>query len=374
MLDEMEAAGLTRALRTLPGSGGKFLREGRTVLNFSSNDYLDLAGDPRLKNAAHAAIDRYGCGATASRLMSGHLLPHAQLETALAALCGQESCLVFSSGFQANAGVLHALASPDTLILCDKLNHASIIDGARAAEARLRIYKHNDMLDLDTLLKTNTRFQNKIIVSDSLFSMDGDLAPLETLALLAEEYDAFLVIDEAHAIGVYGEGGGLCQARGVKPDVTVGTLSKALGGQGGFVACPEHIRRLLINRARSFIYSTGLAPACAASALAAVEVIRDARALGGELIARAAHFKGALEAAGLPPIASESPILPVMIGGNEAVMRIAGRLWERDILVMGVRPPTVPKDTARLRLSVTLAHSRDDLERAAEEIASVVRA
>ena len=154
----------------------------------------------------------------------------------------------------------------------------------------------------------------------------------------------------------------------------MGTLSKALGGQGGFVACPEHIRRLLINRARSFIYSTGLAPACAASALAAVEVIRDARALGGELIARAAHFKGALEAAGLPPIASESPILPVMIGGNEAVMRIAGRLWERDILVMGVRPPTVPKDTARLRLSVTLAHSRDDLERAAEEIASVVRA
>ena len=374
LLASLDAKGLYRALRRLEGSGGKFTDAGRTILNFSSNDYLNLAADPRLKHAACETIQQYGCGATASRLMSGHLALHARLESDLAALTGMDQALVFSSGFQANLGVLCSLSDEDTVIFCDKLNHASIIDGALLSGARFRAYKHCDAKDLLNLIKADTKQHNRIIVSDAVFSMDGDLAPIEALAEIAEAHDALLVIDEAHAVGIHGKGGGLCRERGIRPDVLVGTLSKALGSQGGFVATSEPIRRLLINRARSFIYSTGLAPGCAGSALAAIGIVREEPDLGTELLARAAHFRRALQVAGLSPLPSISPILPVVVGDNERVLRITARLWERGILAAGVRPPTVPDGTARLRLSVTLAHTREDLEFSASEIAEAVRA
>jgi 8-amino-7-oxononanoate synthase len=373
-LDKLDAKGLFRVLRRLEGSGGKFSDQGRMILNFSSNDYLNLATDSRLKKAACDAIERYGCGATASRLMSGHLALHAQLEDDLAKLCCQERSLVFSSGFQANAGLLCAIANSETLVLCDKLNHASIIDGVRLSGARLRVYKHGNLDDLRKILKTEKKRQETVIMSDSVFSMDGDLAPVEGLAKIARECEAFLVIDEAHAIGVFGEGGGLCRASGVKPDAIVGTLSKSLGGMGGFVACSEQLRSLLINRARSFIYTTGLAPACAASAIAAMAMLKEEPALGARLLDLTAYFIAALKREGLSAVDSQSQILPIIVGDNAAVLRITARLWERGILAAGVRPPSVPVGTARLRLSVTLAHTQDDLDLAAREIAEAVHA
>jgi 8-amino-7-oxononanoate synthase len=375
-LASLEEQGLLRDLRKLPESGGKISVDGRRVLNFSSNDYLNLARHPQVKDAARKAISRLGCGATASRLMSGHLQLHEELETDLARMVGTEAALVFGSGFLANLGVLTALAGEDDEIFADQLNHASLIDGTRLSRAKSYRYQHRDLNHLESLLKKSKTRGHRLIVSDSLFSMDGDIAPLEGLAKLAHHYQALLVVDEAHAVGVMGKnGGGVCNIEGkrIQSDVILGTLSKALGGYGGFAACSHLTRKFLINRARSFIYSTGLPPACLGSSRKAISIIESRQSLGSRLLAKARRFRGLLVKAGFSLPEFESQILPIHIGSNEEALRLSQLLWEQDILAPAVRLPTVPVGTSRLRLSVNLAHTNDDLKSAAGIMAESAR-
>ena len=367
----LEEEGLRRKLVALPGAGGKLTIDGGEVLNFSSNDYLDLANDPRLKDAAKAAIERYGCGATASRLMAGDLILHEELETRLADLVHQQAALVFPSGFQANLGAITTLAGTDGIIFSDELNHASIVDGCRLAKAQVHIFRHRDVDHLEGLLQTHRCDGRKIIVSDAVFSMDGDLAPVSALRELADRYGAYLLIDEAHALGVFGRGAGLCAELGVRPDVVVANMTKALGGGGGFVAASREFIDLSINKARSFIFSTGLAPACAGSALKAVEIVQAEPGLGQELLRRSSLLRTLLREQGFDIPDDPSQIVPMIVGSNEAAVELSIALLERGVLITAVRPPSVPDGTARLRLSVTLAHEEGDLRRAAEIMAAV---
>lgn len=369
-LSQIENEGLLRFLHTLPSVGGRFEWDGRELLNFSSNDYVDLAGDPRLKKAACRAIEKYGSGATASRLMSGHLALHEELETRLAAFVGKESALVFPSGYQTNLGVLTVLAREGDAIFSDALNHASIIDGCRLSRADTFIYSHANMAELETLLQeAGANHERRVIVSDSVFSMDGDWAPLEDLAELAQRYHALLVIDEAHAIGVFGHGGGVCKELGVEPEVIVGTMSKSLGSGGGFAAGSNEFCNLLINKARSFIFSTGLAPGCLGSAIAALDILEADPAMGTRLRTQTDRFRWELREKGFEISDDCSQIIPIIIGDNLAAMDVSHACLEHGILLTAVRPPTVPEGTARLRLSVTLAHTDADFERAAHVIA-----
>ncbi len=373
-LEKLASEGLLRTLTARAGLGGKYADAGRTVLNFSSNDYLDLASNARLKAAAAEAIAAWGCGAAASRLMSGTLRLHEALEAELAGLVGRERALLFGSGFLANLGVLAALAGRHTTIFADRLNHASLLDGARLSGARLVRYRHGDAAQLDALLAADAS-RRRIIVTDSVFSMDGDIAPLADIGDCAIRRGALLAVDEAHAIGVLGlGGGGVCRdLPAVRPDVVVGTLSKALGGYGGFAAGSRELRDLLVNKARSFIYSTALPPACLGSARAALAILAASHGLGATLLARAAHFRDALRNAGLDTGPSRTQIIPIMAGDNERALAFARVLGDKSILAVAVRPPTVPPGTARLRLSVTLAHTDEDLARAAAAIAAAAR-
>ena len=368
--------GRLRTLRPLPSTGGKFVWDGRDILNFSSNDYLNLASDRRVKAGAAQAVETLGCGATASRLMSGDLALHEEVERGLARLVGQESALLFGSGFLTNLGVLSALAGRRDTIFADRLNHASLVDGALLSRARVKRYGHCDIRRLASLLESADCTGRKIIVSDSVFSMDGDFAPLSGLSELAERHGALLVIDEAHAIGVFGKGGGglcRCAQAGILPDVTIGTLGKALGGYGGFAACCGELRRLLINRARSFIYSTGLPPACLGGARAALQVLKRSPQLGATLLERAGLLRGLLREAGFDVPEGESQIIPLMVGENERALALSRAALDQGVLAVAVRPPTVPEGTARLRLSVTLAHTEADLEAAAQRLRAAAR-
>ncbi len=375
-LAALAGKGLLRQLRAMPECGARIrLADGRTVLNFSSNDYLGLAGDQRVKAGATAAVERLGCGARSSRLMAGDLELCELLEADLARLVGTEAALVFGSGFLANLGVMTVAAGRGDDIFADRLNHASLTDGMQLSGARWRRYRHKDVGHLASMLAKANRGR-RVVVTDSIFSMDGDRAPLDELAEVAAARGAMLVVDEAHAIGVMGEaGGGLCREVGCKarPDVVVGTLSKALGGYGGFVGCSAAMRELMINRARSFIYSTGLPPACIGAARAAVAVLAAEPNMGERLLAKARLLRGLLAAGGLAVAALESQILPVHVGGNAEAVRLSQLLWDRGVLATAVRPPTVPDGTARLRLSVTLAHTDDELRVAAGTIVDVAR-
>jgi len=394
--------GLLRQLRTLPECGARIrLADGRVVLNLSSNDYLGLADDPRVKAGAIAAVERLGCSARASRLMAGDLELCEQLEADLARLVGMEAALVFGSGFLANLGVLTTAAGRGDEVFADRLNHASLTDGMQLSQARWRRYRHKDADHLASLLAKAAaawhgrpghepacrsgrsrghlgpaRVGRRVVVTDSIFSMDGDRAPLDELAEVAARHGAMLVVDEAHAIGVMGAGGGgLCREGGCKarPDFVVGTLSKSLGGYGGFVGCSSALRELLINRARSFIYSTGLPPGCIGAARAALAVLAAEPQMGGQLLAKARLLRDLLAAGHLAVGTTESQILPVHVGGNAEAVRLSQLLWDRGVLATAVRPPTVPAGTARLRLSVTLAHTEDELAAAAATIIDAAR-
>jgi len=373
-LEALREAGLWRSLRCLEKVGGVVAERGETFLNFSSNDYLNLAAHPDMIEAARETLAHYGCGATSSRLLSGHLDLHEALEATLAQLCGMEAALVFASGYQANIAVLTSLATQGDVIYSDALNHASIIDGCRLSRATIRVYPHKDTGTLAALLAEETATGRRIIVSDTLFSMDGDPAALKELHALAQEHEAWLVLDEAHAIGVFGDGGGLAQAAGIQPQVIVGTLSKALGSGGGFVAASAEIRALLINRGRTFIYSTGLSPANTGAALAACQWIIAHPGAGETLLRRARFFHEALVAEGLSLGPFHSQIIPIMLGENEAALAAADALFRAHILAPAIRPPTVPKGTARLRLSLTLAHDAAMLEEGAATIARCLKA
>jgi 8-amino-7-oxononanoate synthase len=303
--------------------------------------------------------------------MSGHLELHEELESDLAEMTGAEAALVFGSGYLTNIGVLSSLAGAGDHIFADSLNHASLIDGARLSRAGISPYRHADLDHLEQLLKATDTSGQRLIVSESVFSMDGDLAPLQGLADLAARYQALLIIDEAHAIGIMGQrGGGLCRVEGgeVTPDVVIGTLSKALGGYGGFVASSRTIRRFLINKARTFIYSTGLHPACLAGGREAVSIVAENPDLGNALLEKTGKFRQSLSRAGLNSPENQSPILPIIVGDNEKTLRFSQLLQEQGLLIRAIRPPTVPSGSSRVRLSLTLALSDDSLKEAAEKI------
>ena len=342
---------------------------GRAYVNFASNDYLNLAADPRLARAAARAARRFGCGAGASPLVSGWLPPQRALERDLAEWEGTEAALTFTSGFAANVGVLTALAGRGDAVFSDELNHASLIDGCRLSRAEVHVYRHADAGHLAEMLSQHgPRVRRRVIVSDTVFSMDGDLAPLAELAELAERFDALLVIDEAHATGVLGERGrGLTEVVGAgrlgDPDrlVKVGTLSKALGCQGGFVCGTRRLVDYLVNVARPYVFSTALAPPVAAAARVAVRIAPEASDRRRHLAELSRLLRDGLRGRPFSVEGGETPIIPVVAGEARVAVRLSKRLEACGLLVPAIRPPTVPEGTARLRISLSAGHTAEDV-------------
>jgi 8-amino-7-oxononanoate synthase len=368
-LNERRARGLYRRRRGLASAQGpRARRGGRELVNFSSNDYLALAADPRLARAAARAARRYGCGAGAAPLVSGHLRPLRLLERDLAAWEGAEAALVFPSGYGANLAAVSALAGRPDAVFSDELNHASLIDGCRLARARVFVYRHRDLDHLhDLLRREGPAARRRLIVTDSVFSMDGDLAPLAGLLDLAGRHDALLLLDEAHATGVLGESGrgltDLLPPPGPDPErlVKVGTLSKALGAQGGFVCGGRRLIDYLVNCARPYIFSTALAPPLAAAARRAVSLVIAEPGRRRHLLALAEQLRDGLRSLGRPAEGSRCHIVPLIVGEAAAAVRLSARLEARGLLVPAIRPPSVPEGTARLRVSLTAGHTEEDV-------------
>ena len=343
--------------------------DGRELVNFGSNDYLGLAADPRLAAAVAQALQREGWGSGASPLITGHAALHARLEERLAAMEGAEAALLFPSGFAANLGAVAALVGGGDVVFSDRNNHASLLDGCRLSRADVRVYPHGDWHALDGLLARAAGRRRRLIVTDSLFSMDGDLAPLVELTELAARRGAMLLMDEAHATGVFGHRGrGVAEHLGVDERVAagvgvrVGTLSKALGCAGGFVAGSRTLVEWLLNRARSYIYSTAAPAATAAAALAALDIVAAEPQRGVELLARAASLRDALAAQGWDVGRSQSQIIPLLVGSPARAVELSARLRNRGLLVPAIRPPTVPEGQSRLRISLTAAHTPEMVE------------
>jgi 8-amino-7-oxononanoate synthase len=367
-LEQLKQQALYRQLRVIGSEhGARVGYQGRSLLMLSSNNYLGLASHPALKRAAIAAIERFGTGAGASRLIAGNLEPICDLEERLAAFKGTEAALVFGSGYLANIGTIPAIAGPGDVILSDELNHASLIDGCRLSRATVMVYRHCDPDHLRAMLTRARGARRRIIVSDSVFSMDGDVAPLAEIVELARRHEAAVMIDEAHAVGVMGPGGaGLAAALGLERevDVQMGTLSKALGSYGAYVAGSRALIDLLINRARSFVFTTGLPPASAAAAAAALDLIAAEPERVKRLWDNGCYLRQALVAAGFNLGASATPILPLIVGEAQPAMELAAAMLRRNVFVIAIRPPTVPAGTARLRVTPTADHTRADLDEA----------
>jgi 8-amino-7-oxononanoate synthase len=429
-LSRLEAEGRLRVPRVVDGlHGPRVVVDGASVLNFASNDYLSLAGDPRLARAAAAALEDAGSGAGASRLIVGNHRRHVALEAALADWLRTGAARLFSSGYAANVGVISALATAGDVIFSDELNHASIIDGCRLSRAQIVVVPHRDLHALEAALASHGG-RRRFVISETLFSMDGDIADVVALAELARRHDAALILDEAHAVGVWGpEGRGIAAAHGVTPDILVGTCGKALGASGAFTATTPAIAQLLWNRARSLVFSTGSPPAVAASVEAALEIVRgsegDERRRAIERNARMLRSHVASLARGLPrtpdgapavsgagvrapdgalpssanlvraasgssPVSGGSPripdgdgailgghpssaIAPLLVGDDRAVMQLSRRLFDAGIFAQGIRPPTVPVGTARIRVSVSSGHSENDLATLAAALVDAMR-
>lgn len=356
-LAAIDNAGLLRQCVAFDGQGPRGIVHGREVLSFASNDYLGLTQHPRVREAAHAAIDRWGTGSGAARLVTGTRSLHGELEEELARCHGAERALVFPTGFSANLGLVTTLGVADVTLLSDQLNHASMIDGCRLAKARTLVYRHLDLDHLDSLLQATPG--RKIILTETVFSMDGDVAPVDELARLAQRYGALLVLDEAHAVL-----GPRVTLDALGPEIIrMGTLSKTLGSMGGWVCGPQALIDLLVNRARSFIYTTGLTPADTAAALAALRISNAEE--GKQLRARLRRAVDRIRA-GHP-----SPIIPVMMGTEAAAISAAAALFEQGVHVPAIRPPTVPPGTARLRIALSAAHDDEMLTKLSAALRSI---
>ena len=364
-LADLDRQGLRRRLRTREGpQAARVVLDGRELVNFGSNDYLGLAADPRLAAAAAEAAQREGWGSGASPLVTGHAVAHQQLQQRLAQFEGTEAALLFTSGFAANAGTIAAVVGPGDAVYSDRKNHASLWDGCRLSRADVRVYPHGDWRQLEALLADSKKYRRRLIVTDSLFSMDGDLAPLVELADLAERYDAMLMVDEAHATGVFGQRGrGVAEQLGVEDRVPirVGTLSKALGSVGGFVAGSRTLVEWLVNRARPYIFSTALPAAIAAAAIAALDIVGGEPQRRTALLARAQELRNTLRAAGWNVGTSASQIIPIIVGAPARAATLSHTLRERGLFVPAIRPPTVPEGEACLRISLTAGHSAEML-------------
>ena len=374
-LDALEAAGLRRRLTTIESVDGSRLRlGGRSVVCWCSNDYLGLSTHPALREAASRSAAEWGVGAQASRLLAGTSRWHARLEEALAAWFGAGAAIVFPSGYHANLGTLGSLLAPDDAVFVDRLAHASLVDAARATRATLRVFHHNDIEQLSRLLAQATRARRRFIVTEGLFSMDGDVAPLAELVAVAETHEAMVYLDDAHGAFVSGATGrGSPEAAGVALEriLYMGTLGKALGCQGGFVVGPRPLIDYLVNRSRTFIYTTALAIPVTAAAVEALQLLQQEP----ERMARLRDQVKRLRArcAQLPNVSASSPsqIVPIVVGETRAALDLAQHLWERGHWTPAIRPPTVPEGTARLRVSITALHTEEEIDQLADALVAL---
>ena len=365
-LAALDARSLRRRLQVVDEvlPGGKVRVAGQVRLNLSSNDYLGLSQDPRIIAAAQAAAAKWGAGAGASRLVVGHLALHEAVEARLADFKGTEAAVIFPTGYMANVGTISALVGPGDVIFSDRLNHASIYDGIKLSGAALQRFPHRDLNRLEQLLREAGAARRRLIITDSVFSVDGDLAPLTDLAALKARYGAWLMVDEAHATGVLGaKGGGLAEALGLtrEVDIHLGTFSKALGSQGGFVAGDRRLVDYLHNRARSFIYSTALAPMVLGAIDQALQIVVQEPERRLFLQRESENFRQGLLSAGLDILGSETQIIPVLVGENDRTLKFAARLMDQGLMAVALRPPTVPPGRARVRFSLSAAQAADDL-------------
>ena len=388
-LDHLRSAGLYRTLRLIESvQGPEVTIDGRSVLLFCSNDYLGLANHPEVIQASIEATERFGTSSGASRLISGNMTLHEELERKVAQFKGTESAVVFSSGYMTNLGVIPSLVGEKDLIVADKLNHASLIDGCRLSGAVFRIYPHKNLKRLRELLGKRKQYRRAVIVTDSVFSMDGDIAPIPELLEIAQKYDTWLLIDEAHATGVLGKHGrGSLEHFNLSPNghlIQMGTFSKALGSFGGFIAGSKNLIAYLKNTARTFFYSTSLPPGVLAASIKAVEIIDKEPERLKNLWKNVARFKNGMKEVGargvypersrraVPLPESETPIIPILTGENERTLKLAEELFKNGVFVPAVRPPTVAKGKCRLRFTVMATHTKKQIEQCLERVEEII--
>lgn len=367
-LESLRARGLFRTLRELESPQGARARfDGRQVINLSSNNYLGLTNHPKLVEAALTATRELGVGSGSVRTIAGTMALHEELERTLAAFKYTEAALVFQSGFTCNSGIIPVLAEADDAILSDELNHASIIDGIRLSRAERKIWSHADMNSLESALQATQSARRRLVITDGVFSMDGDVALLPNIVELAERYNAIVYVDDAHASGVFGAAGrGTVDHFGLhgRVHVQVGTLSKAIGVLGGYVACGQALRDLLIHRGRPFLFSTSHPPAVTAACIAAIHVLQDEPRLIEQLWDNTRYFKSGLQRLGLNIGAGQSPITPVIAGEGRKAMQLSDRLFAEGVFAQGIGFPTVPDEKSRVRTIVMATHTRVDLDEA----------
>ena len=373
-----------RFLRRFESCGShRLVFQGHEFINFSSNDYLGLTEDSRVRDAAKAAIDRYAASVASSRLICGNYALLEELEQALAELKRKSAALVFSSGYLANVGIIPALAEAEDQIFSDELNHASLIDGCRLSKANVFIFRHCDLNHLESLLQTAASARRRLLITDAVFSMDGDVADLPGLVHLAERYGCLLMVDEAHSTGVLGTGGrGIRQHYvdlGMLPrdkdciDIDMGTLSKALGSQGGYVTCSNSVRDFLSNKCRSFIFDTALAPGAAGAALKALRILGHEPLRHEQLMQNQELMKQELETRGFDFLNSSTPIFPVVLREELTTMKVCENLLERGFYIQGIRPPSVPVGSSRLRITVGSQHQEEEIKQLGFHLESAVR-
>jgi len=365
-INGLESLGIYRSLKTVESPQGQtIVLGGKVVLNFCSNDYLGLANDARIKAAAIDAIEKYGFGSGASRLVCGNMSPHEALEAELAKLKNTESALVYSSGYMANTGIISAIMDRHGVVLSDRLNHASIVDGITLSRAKLLRYPHADMQALEDMLKGIPGSQRKLIVTDSVFSMDGDRAPLKEIVDIAARYEAMVMVDEAHGFGVLGNhGGGLVEELGLgdKVDIQMGTLSKAAGCFGAYACGKKVLREYLINKSRGFIYTTAMPPSLAQAARMALQIIKEESNGRRQLHQNAQYLREGIQALSFDTMNSSTAIIPLLVKDPKRAVAISRQLLGLGIFVQAIRPPTVPVGSARLRFTVMATHTREDLD------------
>ncbi|MDE2180638.1 MAG: 8-amino-7-oxononanoate synthase [candidate division NC10 bacterium] len=377
-LDSLKAEGLYRWLRQVDGPQGSRIHvDGREAIHFAGSDYLGLACHPRLKQAACQATMQYGCGVAAARLISGNHDLYPQLEKRLARFKQAETALLFSTGYQANLGVISTLMNSQDVVFSDALNHASIVDGCRLSRATVRIFPHNDLAALERLLERERSARRRLIVVDGLYSMDGDVASLEEIVGLAERYDCMTMVDDSHGTGVLGETGrGTAEATGVlgRIDIETGSLAKALGGFGAYVVGSRTVIEYLINRARPFIFTCAIPPVVLATVLEALTIVEQEPERRQRLWDNIRYVRAGLHEVGFEVSPSGTQIIPLMVGEPEHTMQFCQELLDRGIFAQGIRYPSVPRGTERIRLTVTASHSKTDLDAALTALAEAGRA
>jgi predicted pyridoxal phosphate-dependent acyltransferase len=369
-IEELNRKGLLRRLRQVESaSSSKIVVEGKTYLNLSSNNYLGLSTHPKVKEAAAQALQQYGAGTGASALISGHTQLHQKLAEKVAQFKGEEAALIFSTGYTANVGILSAILDDGDLVYADRLSHASIIDGCRMSKATLKVFPHRDVSSLARRLERTATGRKVLIVSDGVFSMDGDLAPLPELVKLAEQHGAMIMVDDAHATGVLGQTGkGTVEHFGLEGRVPIqmGTLSKAVGAFGAYVAGRQDLITYLLNRAKSYIYTTALPAPVVAAGLAALELIEKEPQIRQQLWDNRAYYEQGVKSLGYNTLQTETPIIPLWVGETSLALEMSGQLLANGIFAPAIRPPTVPQGMARIRTSIMATHTRDDLDYALE--------